>query len=106
MLTIIFIIGAIILGSVMFASHMENIRMQAWLDKKPVITKWLIYSHKYDAYHFGQDDVIVCIDEVEEAWKNLMDAADWYNKKYKKYGYCIPPELLIKSKEVSYVKMD
>lgn len=99
MLAIIFIIGALILGSMMFANHMENIRMQAWADKKPVIVKWLVYSRAYNAYYFGKDGVIVCIDEVEEAWKNLMDAADWYNKKYKKYGYCIPPELLTKFKE-------
>lgn len=26
-------------------------------------------------------------------------AANWYNKRYNKYGYCIPPELLIKFKE-------
>ena len=99
MLGIIFIIGVLLGGSLMLANHMENIRMQAWLDKKPIIAKWLVYSRKYNAYYFGSEGVIVCYDEVEEAWKNLMDAAEWYNKKYRKYGYCIPPELLTKFKE-------
>lgn len=89
----------ILLGSFLFAKHMDTIRMQAHMDRKYVITKWLVYSRKYNAYHFGEDGVIVCVDEVEEAWKNLMDAANWYNKRYNKYGCCIPPELLIKFKE-------
>lgn len=99
MLVAIFIVVVLLGGTLMFANHMENIRTQAWLDKKHVIAKWLVYSRKYNAYYFGKDGVIVCIDEVEEAWDNLMEAARWYNRKYRKYGYCIPPELLTKFKE-------
>ena len=99
MLGIIFIIGALILGSVMFATHMDKIREQAWLDKKHVIAKWATYFRVYNAYYHGNGNVLVCYDEVEEARRELMDCAEWYNKKYKKYGYCAPPELLLFEEE-------
>lgn len=94
MLGIVLIIIVLLGGTLMFANHMENIRTQAWLDKKYVIAKWLQYSRAYNAYYFGNGDRLVCIDEVEEARKELVDKAEWYNKKYRKYGYCVPPELL------------
>ena len=102
MLGIIFIIGALILGSIMFASHMDKIRIQAWEDKKHVIARWATYFRVYNAHYHGTGNVIVCYDEVEEARRELMNCAEWYNKKYKKYGYCAPPELLLFEEEEFY----
>lgn len=90
----------ILLSSFLFAKHMDTIRIQAHMNRKYVIAKWVAYFRAYNAYYHGSDDSrLVCYDEVEEARKELMDAAEWYNKKYKKYGYCAPPELLFFEEE-------
>ena len=90
---IIPIIVVIILSAFLFAEHMDTIRMQAWLDKKTIIAKWIKYRRIKDQYETGHD-CIVSIEEVNEAEQELRTIAKWYNKKYKLYGYCCPPELL------------
>ena len=37
------IVAVILLSSFLFAKHMDAIRMQAWLDKKIIIEKWIKY---------------------------------------------------------------
>lgn len=96
---IVWFLLALLVGTWRFARHMDKIREQAWLDKKLIIAKWSSYYRIYNAYYHGNGNVLVCYDEVEEARKELKDCADWYNKKYKKYGYCAPPELLLFEEE-------
>lgn len=83
------IVVAILLSSFLFAKHMDAIRMQAWLDKKIIVEKWI----KYRRYKTGHD-FIISIEEVNEAEQDLRKTAKWYNDKYRLYGYCCPPELL------------
>lgn len=80
----------ILLGSFLFAKHMDKIRMQAWQDKKIVIMKWV----KYSRIKNGDAPFISTIEDLNEAEQDLRKTAAWYNKKYKLYGYCCPPELL------------
>ena len=80
----------ILLGSFLFAKHMDTIRMQAWQDKKIVIMKWV----KYSRIKSGNAPFISTKEDLNEAEQDLRKTADWYNKKYKLYGYCCPPELL------------
>lgn len=87
---IIPIVVIIILGSFLFADHMNNIRTQAWLDKKIIIMKWI----KYNRIKNGNAPFISTVEDLNEAEQDLRKAAAWYNKKYKLYGYCCPPELL------------
>lgn len=87
------IVVVILLGSFLFAKHMDTIRMQAWLDKKIIIEKWIKYRHIKDQYETGHD-FIISIEEVNEAEQDLLKTAKWYNNKYRLYGYCCPPELL------------
>lgn len=87
---IIPIVIVILLGSFLFAQHMDTIRMQAWQDKKIVIMKWIKYSRIKD----GSASFISTIEDLNEAEQDLRKTAAWYNKKYKLYGYCCPPELL------------
>ena len=87
------VVVVILLGSFLFAKHMDTIRMQAWLDKKIIIEKWIKYRRIKDQFETGHD-FIVSIEEVNEAEQDLRKTAAWYNKKYKLYGYCCPPELL------------
>ena len=87
------VVVVILLGSFLFAKHMDTIRMQAWLDKKIIIEKWIKYRRIKDQYETGHD-FIVSVEEVNEAELDLLKVAKWYNKKYKLYGYCCPPELL------------
>lgn len=75
------------------ATHRKEIEDQAWLDKNLVLHKYMAYSKLYNDYHFNKGDRIVSIDEVEEAHDRLIRAYMWFNKKYKKYGICLPPEL-------------
>lgn len=93
--TVIIPIGIVILllSSFLFAKHMDTIRMQAWLDKKVIIEKWIKYRRIKDQYETGHD-FIVSIGEVNEAEQDLRKVAKWYNDKYRLYGYCCPPELL------------
>lgn len=87
------IVASILLGSFLFAKHMDAIRMQAWLDKKIIIEKWIKYRRIKDQYETGHD-FIVSVEEVNEAEQDLRKVAKWYNDKYRLYGYCCPPELL------------
>lgn len=87
------VVGLVLLGSFLFAKHMDAIRMQAWNDKKIIIEKWIKYRRIKDQFETGHD-FIVSIEEVNEAEQDLRTIAQWYNKKYKLYGYCCPPELL------------
>jgi hypothetical protein len=87
------IVVVILLGSFLFAKHMDTIRMQAWLDKKIIVEKWIKYHRIKDQYKTGHD-FIVSIEEVNEAQLDLLKTAKWYNDKYRLYGYCCPPELL------------
>lgn len=87
------IVVVILLGSFLFAKHMDTIRMQAWLDKKIIVEKWIKYRRIKDQYETGHD-FIVSIEEVNEAQLDLLKTAKWYNDKYRLYGYCCPPELL------------
>lgn len=87
------VVVIVLLGSFLFAKHMDTIRMQAWLDKKIIIEKWIKYHHIKDQFETGHD-FIVSIKEVNEAEQDLRAIVKWYNKKYKLYGYCCPPELL------------
>lgn len=87
------IVVVILLGSFLFAKHMDTIRMQAWLDKKIIIEKWIKYRRIKDQYETGHD-FIVSVEEVNEAQLDLRKTAKWYNGKYRLYGYCCPPELL------------
>lgn len=80
----------ILLGSFLFAKHMDTIRIQAWQDKKIVIMKWV----KYSRIKNGNAPFISTIEDLNEAEQDLRKTADWYNKKYKLYGYYCPPELL------------
>lgn len=84
------IIAVILLSSFLFAKHMDTIRMQAWQDKKIVIMKWV----KYSRIKNGNAPFISTIEDLNEAEQDLRKTAAWYNKKYKLYGYCCPPELL------------
>ena len=79
-----------LISAFLFARHMDTIRMQAWLDKKIVIMKWV----KYSRIKNGDAPFISTIEDLNEAEQDLRKTADWYNKKYKLYGYCCPPELL------------
>lgn len=87
---IIFIVVTTLLGAFLFANHMDKIRMQAWQDKKIVIMKWV----KYSRIKNGNAPFVSTIEDLNEAEQDLRKTADWYNKKYKLYGYCCPPELL------------
>lgn len=89
-IVIIPILVVLLLGLFLFAKHMDTIRMQAWLDKKVVIEKWL----KYSRIKNGSASFISTVEDLNEAEQELRKAAAWYNKKYKLYGYCCPPELL------------
>lgn len=84
----IFIVGL----AIALASHRKAIEDQAYLDKSLVLQKYLAYSKLYQDYHF-KSDRIVSINEVEEAHDRLIRAYVWFNKKYKKYGIYLPPEL-------------
>ena len=84
------IVVVILLSSFLFAKHMDTIRMQAWQDKKIVIMKWV----KYSRIKNGNAPFISTIEDLNEAEQDLRKTAAWYNKKYKLYGYCCPPELL------------
>lgn len=84
------VVVVILLSSFLFAKHMDTIRMQAWLDKKIVIMKWV----KYSRIKNGDAPFISTIEDLNEAEQDLRKTAAWYNKKYKLYGYCCPPELL------------
>ena len=66
------IVAVILLGSFLFAKHMDTIRMQAWLDKKIIVEKWLKYRRIKDQYETGHD-FIVSIEEVNEAEQDLRD---------------------------------
>lgn len=83
----------LIVGSFLFAKHMDAIRMQAWLDKKIIVEKWIKYRRIRDQYETGHE-FIISIDELNEAEQDLRKTAKWYNDKYRLYGYCCPPELL------------
>ena len=72
---------------------MDTIRLQAWADKKIIMGKWVKYCRIKDQYETGHD-FIVSIEEVNEAQLDLLKTAQWYNNKYRLYGYCCPPELL------------
>lgn len=87
------IVVIILWSSFLFAKHMDTIRMQAWLDKKIIIEKWIKYRRVKDQYETGHD-FIVPIEEVNEAEQDLLKVVKWYNDKYRLYGYCCPPELL------------
>ena len=87
------IVVVILLGSFLFAKHMDTIRMQAWLDRKIIIEKWIKCRRIKDQYETSHD-FIVSIEEVNEAEQDLHKVAKWYNDKYRLYGYCCPPELL------------
>ena len=89
----IIIIGAILLGSFLFAQHMDAIRMQAWLDKKIIVAEWIKYRRIKNQFETGHD-FIVSTEEVNKAEQDLRTIVKLYNKKYKLYGYCCPPELL------------
>ena len=69
----------ILLGSFLFAKHMDTIRMQAWQDKKIVIMKWV----KYSRIKNGNAPFISTIEDLNEAEQDLRKTAAWYNKKYK-----------------------
>jgi hypothetical protein len=84
------VVVVILLGSFLFAKHIDTIRMQAWQDKKIVIMKWV----KYSRIKNGNAPFISTIEDLNEAEQDLRKTAAWYNKKYKLYGYCCPPELL------------
>lgn len=86
----IFIVGL----AIALANHRKAIEDQAYLDRLMVIKKYAAYSKLYHDYHFGNGEQIICYDKVEEARRWLLEAAEWYNKKYKFYGFCIPPEIL------------
>ena len=92
------IVVIILVVTFCFAKHMDTIRMQAWLDKKIIVEKWLKYRRIKDQYLCGHD-FIVSVEEVNEAEQDLLKTAAWYNKKYKLYGYCCPPELLFELEE-------
>ena len=87
------IVIILILGSFLFAEHMNTIRTRAWLDQKIVTKKWAKYHCVKDQYETGRGSV-VSIEEVNEAEQDLRKIAKWYNDKYCSYGYCCPPELL------------
>lgn len=84
------VVVIVLLGSFLFAKHMDTIRMQAWQDKKIIIMKW----QKYNRIKNGNAPFISTIEDLNEAEQDLRKTAAWYNKKYKLYGYCCPPELL------------
>lgn len=85
------IIAAVaVISAGLFAHHMDTIREQAWLDKKVIVMKWL----KYTRIKNGNSEFISTVEDLNEAEQELREAAAWYNKKYKLYGYCCPPELL------------
>lgn len=88
-----------IISAVFISIHLDKIRDQAYEDKKIVLHKWLVYAKLKLDYECGEGETIVCIDEVEEAHANLLKMAKWFNKKYRLYGYCIPPELLYLEEE-------
>ena len=87
------IVVTVVMGSFLFAKHMDAIHTQAWLDKKIIVEKWIKYRRIKDQYKTGHD-FIVSIEEVNEAEQDLLKTAKWYNDKYRLYGYCCPPELL------------
>ena len=87
------IVATLVIGSFLFAKHMDTIRTQAWLDKKIIIDKWAKYRRIKDQYKTDRK-FIVSIEEVNEAAQDLRKVAKWYNDKYRLYGYCCPPELL------------
>ena len=84
------VVVIVLLGSFLFAKHMDTIRMQAWQDKKIIIMKWV----KYNRIKNGNAPFISTIEDLNEVEQDLRKTAAWYNKKYKLYGYCCPPELL------------
>ena len=90
---IIPIIVMVIISSFLFSQHMDIIRLQAQVDKKIIVEKWIKYCRIKDQYEVGHD-FIVSIEEVNEAKRDLLKVAKWYNDKYRLYGYCCPPELL------------
>lgn len=85
----IFIVGL----AIALATHRKSIEDQAYLDKGVVLRKYLAYAKLNFDYRFNKGDRIVCYDEVEEAKSRLVQAYLWFNKKYKKYGIYLPPEL-------------
>jgi hypothetical protein len=87
------IIAVILLGSFLFAQHMDAIRLQAWTDKNILIKKWIKYRRIKDQYETGHD-FIISVEELNEAEQDLLRTAKRYNDKYRLYGYCCPPELL------------
>ena len=93
------IIAAVaVISAGIFAHHMDTIRMQAWLDKKIIVEKWLKYNRIKQEYAYGTS-FITTIEDVNEAEQDLRKTATWYNKKYKIYGYCCPPELVFELEE-------
>ena len=89
----IIIVGTILLGSSLFAQHMDAIRMQACLDKRIIVAKWIKYRRIKNQFETGHD-FIVSAEEVNKAEQDLRTIVKLYNKKYKLYGYCCPPESL------------
>lgn len=87
------IIVMIIISSFLFSHHMDTIRLQAQVDKRIIIEKWIKYRRIKDQYETGHN-FIISIEEVNEAGQDLRKIAKWYNDKYRLYGYCCPPELL------------
>ena len=92
------IVVILVLGSFLFAKHMDTISLQAWVDKKIIVEKWIKYRRIKDQYETGYK-FIVSIEEVNEAERDLRNVAKWYNDKYRLYGYCCPPELLFDLEE-------
>lgn len=93
MVIIPIIVATLVMGSFLFAKHMDTIRIQAWLDKKIIVEKWIKYRRIRDQYETGHE-FIISIEELNKAEQDLRKTVKWYNDKYRLYGYCCPPELL------------
>ena len=52
------VVATILLSSFLFAKHMDAIRMQAWLDKKIIIEKWIKFRRIKDQYETGHDFIV------------------------------------------------
>lgn len=87
------IVAVVFLGSFLFQRHLDAIRMQACLDKRIIVAKWIKYRRIKNQFETDHD-FIVSTEEVNKAEQDLRTIVKLYNKKYKLYGYCCPPELL------------
>ena len=93
------ILFVLLIGSFVFARHMDKVLYESMLDKKVVINNYREYSKLYMDYHYNSSR-ITTVEELNISEQELIKKIKWFNDKYRFYGYYIAPEsLLFTSKE-------